>query len=63
MGGPCSIEGKPMAAHEGVMSPYTKFGINTSMHRRYMASHAVWCVGAEFDWLLWANGNKIKTSK
>ena len=49
-----------MAAQEGIMSPYTKFGINTSMRDRDMASLPVWCVGAEFDWLLPANGSKIK---
>jgi len=48
-----------MAAQEGVMSPYTKFGIDTSMHRKDMASLPVWRVGAEFDWLLQANGSKI----
>ena len=36
MGGPSSIAGKPMAAQEGVMSLYTKFGIDTTMHHRDM---------------------------
>ena len=31
-----------MAAQEGVMSPYNKFGIDTSMHHRDMASPPVW---------------------
>jgi len=60
MGGSSSIADKPMAAQEGVMSPYTKFGIDISMHRRDMASLPVWHVGAEFDWLLRANGSEIK---
>ena len=55
-----AIAGKPIAAQEGVMSPYTKFGIDTLMHHRDMASPPVWCVGAEFDWLLRANGSEIK---
>jgi len=38
-----------MAAQEGVMCPDTKFGIDTSMHRRDMASLPVWRVGAKFD--------------
>ena len=60
MGGPSSIAGKPMAPQKGIVSPYTKFGIDTSMHRRDMASHPVWRVGVEFDWLLRANGSEIK---
>ena len=52
-----------MAAQEGILSPYTKFGIDTSMHRRDMASLPVWRVGAEFDWLLRANGSEFKKSK
>ena len=49
-----------MAAQEGIMSPYTKFSIDKSMHHRDMASLPVWCVGAEFDWLLQANESEIK---
>jgi len=63
MGEPSSIAGKPMAAQEGIMSPSTKFGIDTSMHRRDMASLPVWCVGAEFNWLLQANGSEFKKFK
>ena len=49
-----------MADQEGIMSPSTNFGIDTSMHHRDMASLPVWRVGAEFDWLLQANGSEIK---
>jgi len=49
-----------MVGQEGVMSPYTKFGIDTSMHHRDMASLPVWHVSAEFDWLLQANRSEIK---
>ena len=49
MGGPSSIAGKPMAAQEGVMRPYSKFRIDISMHRKDMASLPVWRVGAKFD--------------
>ena len=56
-GGASSIAGKRMAAQEGIMSLYTEFGIDTSMHHRDMTSLPVWQVGAYFDWLLRANGN------
>jgi len=49
-----------MAAQEDVMSSYSKFGIDTSMHRKDIASLLVWRVGAEFYWLLPANGSEIK---
>ena len=32
------------------------------MHHRDMASLPVWSVGAEFDWLLQANGSEIKNT-
>ena len=51
-----------MAAQDGIMSPYTKFGIDISMAQRDIASLPVWCVGAEFDWLLWADGSKFKST-
>ena len=57
---PSSIAGKPMAAQEGAMSPFTKFGIDTSMHRRDMDLLPVWRVGAGFDWVLRAIRNEIK---
>jgi len=49
-----------MAAQEGIMSPYTKFGIDTSRHHRDMASLTVWSFDAEFDRLLQVNGSEIK---
>ena len=60
MGGSSSIADKPMAAQEGIMSPYTKFGIDISMDQRDMASLPVWRVGAEFDWLLQVDGSEIQ---
>jgi len=58
MGGPSSIAGKSGCSgrhHESIHQVW----FDTSMHRRDMASLPVWRVGAEFDWLLRANGSKI----